>query len=40
MDDSEMHWVSAKFVPRIFTDDQKLQQFSSFENLIQRAKDD
>jgi hypothetical protein len=40
MDDLEMHWASAKFVPRLLTDDQKLQQFPIFENLIQRANDD
>jgi hypothetical protein len=36
--DLGMHQVSTKFVPRILTDDQKLQQFFMCENLHQRAK--
>jgi hypothetical protein len=30
-----MHWVSEIFLPRLFTDDQKLQQFYICENLLQ-----
>jgi hypothetical protein len=33
MEDLSMHWVSAKFGPRLLTDDQKLQRFSICENL-------
>jgi hypothetical protein len=40
MKDLGMHQVSTKFVPRILTDDQKLQQFFMCENLLQRANDD
>jgi hypothetical protein len=35
-----MHQVSAKFVPRVLTSDQKLQWFSIYEHLLQRANDD
>jgi hypothetical protein len=35
-----MHRVSEKRVPRLLTDDQKLQQFSICGNLLQRANDD
>jgi hypothetical protein len=34
-EDLEMHWVSAEFVQRLLTGDQKLQQFSIFETLLQ-----
>jgi hypothetical protein len=37
--DLGMHQVSAKFVPRLLTDDKKLQQFSICANLLQRAYD-
>jgi hypothetical protein len=33
VEDLGMHLVSAKFVPRLFTDDLKLQRFSICENL-------
>jgi hypothetical protein len=33
------HRVSAKSVPRLLTDDQKRQQFSICENLLQRVND-
>jgi hypothetical protein len=34
MEDLGMHWVSAKFVPSLLTDDRKLQRFSICENLL------
>jgi hypothetical protein len=34
-----MHWVSEQFVPRLLTDDQKLQRFFICEILLQRAND-
>jgi hypothetical protein len=40
MEDLGMHGVPAKFVSRLLTDDQKLQQFSLCENILQRANDD
>jgi hypothetical protein len=39
MEDLGMQWVSAKLVPRLLTDDQKLQQFSICENLLEKAND-
>jgi hypothetical protein len=40
MEDLGMHRVSAKSVPRLLTDDQKLQQFSICEYLLQKANDE
>jgi hypothetical protein len=36
-EDLGMHRVSVKFVPRLLTDDQKLQRFSICENLLQTS---
>jgi hypothetical protein len=40
MEDLGMNQVSTKFVPRLLTDEQKLQRLSSCENLLQKVYDD
>jgi histone-lysine N-methyltransferase SETMAR len=39
-EDLGMHRVSAKFVPRLLTDDRKLQRFSTCKNFLQRENDE
>jgi hypothetical protein len=39
-EDLAMHRVPTKFVPRLLTDDRKLQRFSFCDNLLQRANDE